>query len=118
MDGKEVKAIRKNAGLTQKEFAAEIGVSGKLIEMMEQGLKPCSTRTELTITLWKQVNTKKAAQENPCCPFCKNPFEITRVPGAGLRLKPHQCKSGIIQIKSSFVPSIAQLQRALTATPN
>ena len=117
MDGGEIKAIRKNAGLTQQEFAAEIGVSGKLVEMMEQGIKPCSGRTELTINLWRQANTKKAAQDNPCCPFCKKPFEITRVPGAGWRLKPHQCTSGTIQIKSSFRRSKALIQRALTAIP-
>lgn len=117
MEGDEIKEIRHKAGLTQKEFAAEIGVSGKLVEMMEQGAKPCSSRTELTINLWRKVNTKKAAQDNPCCPFCKKPFEITRVPGTGWRLKPHQCISGIIQIKSSFVYSKAQIQRALTLIP-
>jgi DNA-binding XRE family transcriptional regulator len=115
MDGNRVKEIRQNAGLTQKEFAAEIGVSSKLIEMMEQGIKPCSRRTAITINLWKQVNVKKAARENPCCPFCKQPFEITRVPGAGWRLKTHQCTSGTIQIKSSFRRSKALIQRALTA---
>ena len=118
MDGRKIKAIRKNAGLTQKDFATEIGVSGKLVEMMEQGLKPCSRRTAITINLWKQANTKKAAQDNPCCPFCKKPFEITRVPGAGWRLKTHQCTSGTIQIKSSFRGSKALIQRALTSIPN
>ena len=115
MEGHEIKQVRKNAGLTQKQLAAEIGVSCKLIEMMEQGIKPCSRRTATTINLWRQVSTKKAAQENPCCTFCKKPFEIIAIPQAGWRLKPHQCISGVVQIKSSFVRSKALIQRALTA---
>lgn len=117
MDQATIKKIRTKAGLTQAEFAAEIGVSRKLIEMMEQGIKPCSPRTETTINLWLQVNKKRAAQDNPYCPFCKTQLEIQRIPGAGLRLKPHQYPSGIVQLKTSFVRSKEQLLHAVSTPP-
>ena len=113
----DIKSIRTKAGLTQAEFAAEIGVSRKLVEMMEQGIKLCSPRTEITINLWLQVNKKRAAQDNPYCPFCKTQLEIQRVPGAGLRIKTHTCPTGILQLKTSFVRSKEQLLHAVSTPP-
>lgn len=46
MTGEELKAIREQLGMTQVEFAEELGLKVRIISYMETGVRPVSARTE------------------------------------------------------------------------
>ena len=49
MQGDEMKALRKAAGMSQAELGAAIGMSQKFIGMMERGDAAIEKRTELAV---------------------------------------------------------------------
>ena len=49
MQGNELKALRKEAGLTQGELATAIGMTGTSIGLMERGAANIEPRTELAV---------------------------------------------------------------------
>lgn len=49
MQGDELKALRKAAGMTQAELANAIGLTGTYIGLMERGEKPIERRTEQAV---------------------------------------------------------------------
>lgn len=49
MQGDELKALRKQAGLTQAELAQALGLTQTFIGLMERGEKAIERRTELAV---------------------------------------------------------------------
>lgn len=49
MQGEDLKALRKGAGMTQAELAEAIGMTGTSIGLMERGAAPIEKRTELAV---------------------------------------------------------------------
>lgn len=49
MQGDELKAIRHGLGMTQAEFASELGLSSTFIGLMERDVKPIERRTALAV---------------------------------------------------------------------
>lgn len=121
MNSEQLKKIRRSTGLTQVQFGKEIQVSGKLVQMMEQGLRRITPRTAQAIMLLlPRIDNKKGviANETPYCPFCGQEFVIQKSPkwGKGYHVKKHFCTSGVVQIKTNFATK-SMLQRALTPVP-
>jgi len=120
MNSEQLKEIRKSTGMTQVQFGAEIQVSGKLVQMMEQGRRRITPRTTQAIMLMlPRIDEKKGlAKEIPYCLYCGSPFDIQKIPGKGngYRVKRHTCPSGIVEIKTNFATK-SMLQRALTPVP-
>lgn len=119
MNKEQLKKIRASTGMTQLSFGRAIGVSGKLISMMEQGLREITPRTKKSIImLLPLIDDKKGvAKKIPHCPFCGGNLKITNYGRNGHKLEYHRCKNGIIEIKSIFAPK-DMILRALTLTPS
>ena len=49
MQGSELKALRKQAGLSQAELASAIGMARETIGLMERDAAPIEKRTELAV---------------------------------------------------------------------
>lgn len=49
MQGEEMKALRKGAGMTQDDLAEAIGMTKTYIGLMERGAKPIEKRTAIAI---------------------------------------------------------------------
>lgn len=49
MEGKDLRARRRQLGMTQKQFADVIGVSSNFVAMMERGERPIGERTALIV---------------------------------------------------------------------
>lgn len=76
MEGFVVKALRMNLGLSQSEFANEIGVTQQAISAIEKGVRPVTKRIENRIiyrfnikkeeieTIRKFMNLRRSDDEN------------------------------------------------------
>lgn len=64
MQPDHMKSLRKAAGMTQEKLAAEIGMTRKSINDMENGRAPIERRTELAI----RYVTERQAVDSQSCP--------------------------------------------------
>lgn len=58
MQADDLKALRRNLGMTQAELAAELGLSMNFVSMMERGEKPIERRTELAVRYLAMIATE------------------------------------------------------------
>lgn len=61
MEGYVVKALRTNLGLSQHDFAREVGVSQQMISLIESGKMPISERLEKRIIYRFNVKDEEIA---------------------------------------------------------
>lgn len=57
----EIKALRKRAGLTQEEFAAEIGTTARTIHRWETGQTPGRLATRALLQFQAELDTQEPA---------------------------------------------------------